>query len=83
MVTEIGERISVTAAFDNGRLRPMGFTWRGRKYRISYIFSSFYDRQGSFVRFHYAVGTGSGDVFEITLDSHDMIWELVRIHSGG
>ncbi len=81
MITEIGETIDVSAVFLGGHLRPVSFLWRSRKYKVKEVFGRYHDYLGKSKRFNFAVGTGSGDVFEICLDTATMTWELIRIHS--
>lgn len=81
MVTEIGETIDVSAVFLGGHLKPVSFLWRRRKYKVTDVFGYYHDYLGDSKRFHFAVGAGSSDVFEICLNTATMTWELVRIHS--
>lgn len=81
MITEIGESIEVDAVFKNGRLSPISFVWSGRVYRVRRIHGRYQDYIGRAQRFHYAVGAGTPDIFEICFNAEDMIWELLRIHS--
>ena len=81
MVTEIGEKIKVGAVFSDGHLRPEVFFWQKRRYEIRKVFGAYHDFVGRAKRLHYAVGCGSEDVFEITLNTEEMEWELDRVHT--
>lgn len=81
MITEIGEPIEVDAVFKDGRLSPVSFIWHGRLYHVKKVHGRYQDMVGRSQCFHYAVGTGTPDVFEISFSSDDMSWELKRIHS--
>lgn len=83
VVTEIGEKIKVKAVFSDGHLRPETFVWQSRRYEIKKIFGAYHDRIGQDRRFHYAVNCGGEDVFELTLDTKEMDWELERVHTPG
>ena len=81
MITEISEQIEVDAVFSNGQLNPVSFVWNKRLYRVKKVHGRYQDFVGRTQRLHYAVGTGAGEVFEISFNTEDMTWELLRIHN--
>jgi len=83
MITDIKEPIDMLASFVKGRLRPSIFYWRGRKYRVSKVLGAYHDTKGKFRRYFYAVQSGTSDVYEVSLDTEIMQWELLRVHYEG
>lgn len=83
MVFETKEAISVSAVFENYKLKPTAFIWNSRKYRIITISGFFRDCKGKYYCYHYAVRTQDGNVYEICLSTKDMSWSLIRVHSQG
>jgi hypothetical protein len=83
MIEEIKESIKVKAVFADGLLKPEAFMWRKRAYAVKDIFGAHESRQGRSRRFHYAVGCGGEDVYELALDTEHMEWRLDRVHTPG
>jgi len=83
LVFETKETISVSAVFENYKLKPTAFVWNGKKYKILAISGFFRDRKGKYYRYHYAVRAQDGNVYEICLSTENMSWNLIRVHSQG
>ncbi len=81
MITEIGEQVEVDAVFSNGHLSPVSFIWNKRFYSVKKVHGRYQDFVGRAQRLHYAVGTGTGEVFELSFNTEEMVWELLRIHN--
>jgi hypothetical protein len=84
MLEVIGEPIQVCAHFRGGRVLPLWFDWRGRRYRIEETRSRWVTSEGTGRCYHFAVTVDDGaDLYEIFLRSETMIWRLAKIDVPG
>ena len=66
---EIHEPIGeVLARFARGRIDPISFQWRRRRYRVTKVNARWLDRSGQPVTHGFTVTVESGDVFELEDD---------------
>ncbi|MCL4390018.1 MAG: DUF6504 family protein [Patescibacteria group bacterium] len=78
MYEEIKEFVEVAAVFVGGKAVPKAFFWRGRKYIVEKINLEHQERQGSDPLFYFSV-TAAGNSYELSFDSHNLVWKLERI----
>ena len=80
MLEVIGEAIRVCAYFQQGRICPLWFDWKGRRYRVEDVRSRWVRNEGIGRRYYFAVTVGGrADLYEICFRSETMDWQLGRI----
>ncbi len=79
MVLNIHEPIEVSAVFTNSRLKPVSFVWNRRHYKIEGITGVYKYLIGVSRCFGYTVKSG-GRLYEISLNTGEMMWRLEKIH---
>lgn len=82
MALDIREPIKVSAIFARGRLKPVSFVWNHKHYKIAEITGAYRYSIGTSKCYGYTVRSGA-ELYEISLNTGDMIWHLERIHSHG
>jgi len=80
---EIHETVDVITFFQQGRLHPLRFKWKGAVYKITRVNSSWSVRDGLSRQFHFSVSADSPDCFELIFDTADFNWELARVYLEG
>lgn len=80
MYEEIRERIVAIVVFKNGRALPYSFSWRGRRYQVDNINLERQEQRGKARLFCFSV-TASGNTYELSFDSQNLIWTLEKIWS--
>ena len=84
MLEVIGEPIRVCAFFKNGRISPLWFEWKGRRYRVEEIRNRWVRSEGNGRCYHFALTVkGTADLYELFLRSETMGWHLGRIDVSG
>ncbi|MCL6472438.1 MAG: hypothetical protein K6T91_06450 [Firmicutes bacterium] len=78
---DIHEPIEVSAVFTKGRLKPISFVWKRRYYKIDSITGVYKYFVGASKCYGYIVRSGS-DLYEISLNTGEMVWQLEKIHDG-
>jgi hypothetical protein len=80
MVEAIGEPIRVCAYFRRGRISPLWFEWKGRRYRVEEIRNRWVTSEGVGRCYHFALTVeGGADLYEIFLRTETMGWRLGKI----
>ncbi len=74
----VGEDIRVGAAFDDGKIMPLWFRWRGRYYKVESVNFTWSSNEGNGKLRHYAVTSGANN-YELCFNSRDLEWKLVRV----
>lgn len=83
MFTRLEERIKVYATFGDGmRVKPLGFVWAGRKYRIEEITYTWQTRKGRDLIQHFTVTDGA-NIWEICYNAGDMTWQITGVETEG
>jgi hypothetical protein len=82
MAVDVHEPIEVSAVFTRGRLKPVSFIWGRRHYKISKITGVYRYLVGASACYGYTVRSGDG-LYEISLNTGEMIWRLERVHGHG
>lgn len=83
MIENIGEPISVDAAFYQGRCLPHSFTWRRALYQVLRVTSFWNSYEGQFHRFFYTVCTEQAKIYEIAFSTKNLQWILIKIYHDG
>jgi hypothetical protein len=83
MVTRVEEPVDVSAIFQEGRVRPVAFRWRGRKYAVRRCLGSYRFPRGRYVEIYFSVMSEGPDVYELRFSTRDMGWTLVKVHCPG
>ncbi len=77
MRTELlDEAVGVRADFHGGTVTPLAFKRRGREIRIARVNARWIDRVPRHPHFHFSVTAEGGDVYELSLQSGDLLWWL-------
>lgn len=82
MNESINENIDVIALFEQGRIKPLYFKWRNRKYKIKKVNLVHSSKKGSAVLYHFSVSDESNN-YTLCFDSKDLSWELSEIYTEG
>ena len=82
MYETIKERIKVAAVFERGKVKPLLFSWKGKKQTIKSINLIHSADIGSSKCLFFSVSTDSGE-YKIKYDTKDLIWSLEQIYLEG
>jgi len=82
-IEEVNEPIDVVTVFRDGGMCPVKFRWAGRTYPIARIAYRWVTREGAYGLHHFAVVADGEEVYEIVLNSHDLKWQLAKVHMKG
>ena len=77
-MTHAKESVRVAAIFEPAGIRPVWFAMGRRKYNVEQTTYRWQDRDGSALRYHFAVTSGS-ELFELVYHSAKQSWELTPI----
>ncbi|MFQ5770426.1 MAG: DUF6504 family protein [bacterium] len=80
---EIFEPIEVITFFEQGKLHPLRFKWKGQVYKISRVNSHWSVQEGLSRQYHFSVTAETPDCFELIFDTSDFSWELARVYLEG
>jgi hypothetical protein len=72
----IDEAVSVRADFSGGLATPVAFRRRGREHRVRRVNARWIDRAGKHPCFYFSVTDENGDVYQLQLQSGDLLWRL-------
>jgi hypothetical protein len=72
----LNEAVAVRADFQGGSVSPVTFERRGRQHRVARVNARWVDRAGRHPRFYFSVTDASGDVYQLQLQSGDLLWWL-------
>jgi hypothetical protein len=72
----IDEPVVVRADFRGGVVTPVAFRRNGREHRVARVNARWLDRAGRHPLFYFSVTDESGDVYQLHLQSADMLWRL-------
>ena len=78
-VQELNEPVEVLTHFQEGRVRPLRFRWRGRVYRVLRVNGSWSRPRGTDQEHHFAVTADNSDTFELVFDTGQFRWRLTRV----
>lgn len=80
---EIFEPVEVITFFQNGRLHPLRFKWKGKVYKITRVNNVWSIQNGLNRQHHFSVTAGSPECFELIFDTKDFNWQLARVYLEG
>jgi hypothetical protein len=83
MVEEISEPIDVVAAFSEGKIWPILFSWRHCRYYNLKVTATWNDRDGDARRVHFSVMSDSANLYEICFHTRFFKWSLAKIYYEG
>lgn len=72
------EKIKTVCLFENGKMKPILFSWRKRVYKIGRIVFSYSKTIGKDSIFYFSVEC-EGGVFEISFNSNRFFWQIEKI----
>lgn len=72
----IDEAVAVRADFSGGQVTPVAFRRRGQDHRVRQVNARWVDRAGKHPRFYFSVTDANGDVYQLQLQSGDLLWWL-------
>ena len=75
-IERIDEAVAVRADFQGGVVSPIAFRRQRRQHRISRVNARWTERSGRHPTFFFSVTDDSGDVYQLQLQSADMLWWL-------
>lgn len=76
----IEEGIRVCVAFDNRKVLPLWFRWRGRYYKVESVSFTWNSNRGS-ARLHYYAVTDGVNTYELCFNSRTLEWTLGRVYA--
>ncbi len=79
----IDEAVSVRADFRGGVATPLAFWRRGREHRVVRVNARWLDRVGRHPSFYFSVTVQSGDIYQLRLQSADLVWCLDSVSLEG
>lgn len=78
MLTEINEPIEAGVIFQKGRVRPVWFLWKGRRYPVERVTYQWKEKMGESLIHFFSVFDGV-NTFELQYDSKLLHWRLGRV----
>jgi hypothetical protein len=79
MIEEISEPIDVVAAFSAGKISPILFSWRHRRYYNLKIASTWSQTDGDAKLVHFSVNTDNANLYELCFHTRNYQWQLMKI----
>jgi len=80
-IVGIHEAVKVRADFQGGRITPLRFKRGDRVHRVSRVNSRWIDRDRTRPRHCFTLTDASGDVYQLALQTEDMIWVLEHVQA--
>jgi hypothetical protein len=75
-IEPIEEPVAVRAEFRGGVVTPLAFRREGREHRVVRVNARWLDRAGKHPLFYFSVTDEAGDVYQLHLQSADLVWRL-------
>ena len=72
----LDEAVAVRADFRGGTVTPVAFARKGREHRVVRVNARWIDRVPRHPHFYFSVTDESGDVYQLQLQSGDLVWWL-------
>jgi hypothetical protein len=70
----IDEAVSARADFHGGVVTPVAFRRKSREHRVTRVNARWLDRAGKHPSHHFSVTDEHGDVYQLRLQTADMVW---------
>ena len=81
MIEEIGDPIDVVAAFTGGKILPILFSWRNRRYSNLKVANSWNTyEEGDAKLHHITVTNDSPNLYELCLNTRNFTWSLIKVY---
>ena len=80
MIEEIGEKIDVVAAFTGGRVLPILFSWKNRRYQNLKVAGSWTTYEGEAKLHHITVTNDSPNCYELCLNTKNFTWSIMKVY---
>lgn len=80
---EIDDPIQVITFFEEGKLHPLRFKWKGDVYKIKRVNSTWSVQHGATRCHHFSVTAQTPDCFELVFDASSFDWKLQRVYLDG
>jgi hypothetical protein len=80
MIEEIGEPIDVVAAFTAGKISPILFSWRNRRYNNLKVNAVWGQADGEARLVHFSVNSDDANLYEICFNTRNYQWQLIKIY---
>lgn len=78
MVTEINEKIKVMAVFEDAKLKPARFRWKGELYDVKDVTFEWLTKEGEEDIMHFNVTDGV-NLFELSYNKNSLKWDLCNV----
>jgi hypothetical protein len=75
-IERIDEAVAVRADFQGGVVTPVAFRRRQREHRVARVNARWTERAGRHPSFFFSITDESGDVYQLQLQSAEMLWWL-------
>ena len=75
-IERIDEAVAVRADFQGGVVTPVAFRRQGREHRIARVNARWLDRAGRHPSLYFSVTDEHGDIYQLQLQTADMVWRL-------
>lgn len=79
----IDEPVAVRADFRGGVITPVMFRRQSREHRVTRVNTRWLDRTGRHPRLFFSVTDANGDVYQLQLQTGDMVWWLDSVSLEG
>lgn len=83
MIEKVQETVEVLSKFEEGKIEPMRFRWRGRVFTVAEITGSWIKRVGEHREHFFSVGVGTRDYYELRYRPRTSRWTLENIYLEG
>ena len=74
LLKKISEKTAKRADFQGGRIVPLVFKRKDKRYKVLQVNASWEDREGTQKLYFFSVTADSGDVYQLRLNGKDMTW---------
>ena len=75
-IERIDEAVAVRADFQGGIVSPVAFRRSGREHRVARVNARWLDRAARHPILYFSITDERGDVYQLQLQTADMIWRL-------
>ena len=82
-VERIDEHVKVRVDFQAGTITPLLFKRGTQQHRVVTVNARWEDREGTQKLHFFSVTVSSGDVYQLRLESGDMLWTLESVMMDG
>ena len=79
MYQNIEEPIEVLALFQQGKILPLKFRWKGRTYKIKRLENKWKSDAGEKNCWHFSVCDSASNLFQLTYNEEYRTWQLSKL----